>query len=60
MCALLRVCEEVMLELYICLIGYVKKCKYKISDGMLAQAHDRERVAVGCVERSGTRGAGVG
>ena len=52
--------EEVMLELYICLIRYVKECKYKISDRMLAQAHNIESDAVGSVERSGTRGAGVG
>lgn len=28
-----------MLKLDMCLIGYVKKCKYKISDRILAQAH---------------------
>lgn len=32
-----------MLKLDMFLIGYVKKCKYKISDRILAQAHTGRR-----------------
>lgn len=56
---LLCVYEEVMSELDICLIGFVKKCKYKISDRILAQAHDRRKSCCGLrgkVRDTGGRG----
>lgn len=60
-CPRVRSCLcEVTLELDICLIGYVKECKYEIADRMLEQAHRGESCAVGRVERSGTWGVRVG
>lgn len=47
---------EVTSELDSSLIGYVMKCNYEITDRMLEQAHSPGSVAVGCAERSGTRG----
>lgn len=51
---------EVMVERDICLIGYVKKCKCKIRDRMLAQPCTSEGGAAHSVERSGTRVVGSG
>lgn len=63
LCARVCVCvfaPEVMVELDICLIGYVKKCKYKIRAMMLAQACTSEEGTAHSVERSGTRVVGSG